>query len=827
MRNNTVVNHENEGSMNIILRQLSSIYGQSLNPYLAAKLIGILLVLKKRGVYEELFDESTRLALLNDNKCLSKDLISIYNEVIEEIKETTPLEKFDQIVSVVLISEFSEGEYLRWYDYCLEELETKGHPFAPFSAPDTFATLIDAFLPADTDSVFNPFGGMMHFATDIERYNSMDACDINREAWMIGLLRVELSDKVGKVSYFNRNVDSWTSKHYDAIVAMPPFNAKIQMQQPSPFVSPRNIEEMEGIVISRFAESTNANGCCITFVSPSVLWSSGEKARIREWATKNRYIDTIILLPKNMLNFTNIPVACLILRKNSYHKDGVRMIDASDYFTTHQYKYYLSIGDIMNAYHADIDKVSATIPFEKIEENEYSWNVQDYLNQQEVDCPEGYTLGRIEDVIHFPRVGRSTDNHIDNVVQISDLSDDWTRPYVDIDAIERKSSVRGCAKVTEEAILISTIRTLKPSIIKASVDKPVFVNPNILVAIPNEGLDAEYLCMVLAKTEIPVIGLGVPHISKTRLLRQQIAFPSIEQQRSTYKEARHAALLEQIKSLHLEEVLDRRISEYTNEIRSRKHDMKPHLRQLSSACKNLEYYLTHKEEFSDNDFLKGMKEEVFNQKKAIESLSTLLKIFSREEKFGTPEVINIDEYLLENYLDGDNYEIDHDTDFEALADYGFEIPEELKNPSYSVVDGKIKFKGEGKGFVEGVNVLIAKDDLQRLFDNIINNAIQHGFTDPERHDYNITTCLSIDPKREMFQIDVINNGNPLPEGLNKLRYGLKGEKAGATAGTGEGGYIVRSIVEHYKGDFDLFSIETGNSTLTTIRILLPIYRADE
>ena len=826
MRQSTAVNHENEYLMNGILRQMSSIYGNALNPYMVAKFVGVLLVLRKHEAFENVGRNNLHTSLLNvGNVKMSDDILSLVLGTIEEVKSITPLEKFDAVIGMIKVSEFSEGEYLRWYDYFLEELTAKNKLFSLFSAPETFATLVDAFLLKGDNKIFNPFGGIMRLATDMERYVAMDACEINRDVWALGMLRVELSGYTDKISYSNRNIESWTSKQYDAIVAMPPFNAKIQMKQPSSFVRSNSPEEMEDVAISRFVESTTPDGCCITFVSPSVLWSVGEKARMREWATKNRFVDTIILLPKNLLASTNIPVVCLVLRKKSLHKDGVRMIDASDLFTNHRYKNYLSIGDIMNVYHKDTDKVSATISFEQIEENDFSWNVADYLNQKEVDCPDGYTLARIEDIIHFPDVKRSTDYHSGNVIQISDLSDDWTRPYVDIDAIDRKEALRGCAMVTEDAVLLSTIRTLKPSIVKASADKPVFVNQNILVAIPNEGIDAEYLCMVLAKTDIPTIGMGAPHISKTRLLRQQIAYPSLEQQRSTYQEARHAAMLEQVKALHLEEVLDRRIADFSNEIRSRKHDMMPHLRQLSSARKNLWYYLTHKEQFSEEEFLGGMREEVLNQEKAIESLSELLSIFTRESKFGEPEIVNIDRYLMENYFDGDNYTVDFDTDYKALANYGFNIPDVYLNFDYS--KGFKAFHEACPDYVEGINVHIALDDLKRLCDNIVFNAIRHGFTDPSRKDYSIDIQLTVDQERDMFQIDFVNNGNPLPKGLDKLRYGLKGEKAGVTAGTGEGGYIVRSITEHYGGDYDIFSETSGNVSLTTVRVFLPIYRDNE
>lgn len=812
--------------MNEILRQMSNIYVHGMNPYMVAKFVGVLLVLKKHGSLEDIDCNNPHLALMDlHNIDMSDAMLTLSQETIAEVMKTTQIEIFIHIINFLAMSEFSEGEYLRWYDYCLDLLSTKNYPFAMFSAPQTFATLVDAFLPSENLSVFNPFGGMMHLATDMERYQTMDACEINHEAWALGMLRLELSGNANKVTYSNRNVDAWTDKRYDAIVAMPPFNTRQQMCLPSPFVRNDSPEEMEGIAISRFVESTTSEGCCVTFVSPSVLWASGEKARIREWATSNRYIDTIILLPKNLLESTSIPVVCLVLRKNSYHKDGVRMIDASDLFTNHRYKNNLSIGDIMDAYHHDADKVSATISFEQIADNDFSWNVADYLNKQKLECPDGYTLARIEDIIKFPQIRRTTDEFSGNVIQISDLSDDWTRPYVDVELIDKKETTRGCTMVTETAVLLSTIRTLKPSIVKASVDMPVFVNQNILVAIPNEGIDPEYLCMVLAKVEIPAIGVGVPHISKTRLLRQQIAFPSLEQQRSTYQEARHAAMLEQVKSLHLEEVLDRRMAEYSNEIRSRKHDMMPHLRQISSARKNLWYYLTHKDQFTEEEFLSGMREEVLNQETAIESLSNLLSIFSRESRFGEPTVINLDKYLMENYFNGDNYVVDVDTDYKALADYGFDVPEIYLN--FDFTKGYKAFQDACPDYIEGLNTYIAEDDLKRLCDNIIFNAVKHGFTDSSRKDYSIDIQLTVDQKRDMFQIDFVNNGTPLPKGLDKLRYGIKGEKAGATAGTGEGGYIVKSIVEHYGGDFDIFCETIDSVSLTTVRIFLPIYRDNE
>ncbi len=115
-------------------------------------------------------------------------------------------------------------------------------------------------------------------------------------------------------------------------------------------------------------------------------------------------------------------------------------------------------------------------------------------------------------------------------------------------------------------------------------------------------------------------------------------------------------------------------------------------------------------------------------------------------------------------------------------------------------------------------IYVAPNDFQRLVNNILNNAKRHGFTNPNKKDYVVQINASIDAESGMYQIDFRNNGDPLPEGMNKMRYGIKGEKAGKTAGTGLGGNYVKSFVEYYGGDYDIF-MEDG---WTVVRICLPI-----
>ena len=125
---------------------------------------------------------------------------------------------------------------------------------------------------------------------------------------------------------------------------------------------------------------------------------------------------------------------------------------------------------------------------------------------------------------------------------------------------------------------------------------------------------------------------------------------------------------------------------------------------------------------------------------------------------------------------------------------------------------------QSMGFYD-VFAQISSVDFERMVNNIISNAIDHGFSSLS-DDNEIYIRLSADSANERYVIDFMNNGKPFPQGLTRERYGLDREKAGPTGRTGSGGYIVKSISEHFGGDYDILMVD-GNPT---VRIYLPIVR---
>ena len=348
---------------------------------------------------------------------------------------------------------------------------------------------------------------------------------------------------------------------------------------------------------------------------------------------------------------------------------------------------------------------------------------------------------------------------------------------------------------------------------------------SVVCLIPKKGIDVRYVAALLltpeVKNQIMSICEGSVNDSSFPLIINKVIVPNHnDKERLAFlSETNYKALISSKKEV--EKSFDKKFgkmkADYINEVRMRKHDMRPHLRQLASSERLMLHYIDNINNLEE--LKKAMKKQIVSSHDALESISELVDHLSDEERFGEPERVNLNKFF-------EDLEINHnDNECFTLETYCEEAISQIRGESLAEIVEHAQAKGISlKQFVKQYNadtnalyVNIAPVDLNRLVNNIVENARRHGFTDKCRNDYYFSVNVKINNQRNMYQIDFCNNGNPLPVGMTKDRYGLKGEKAGANAGTGSGGYIVRSIVEHYGGDYDIFT----KDGITTIRIYLP------
>ena len=119
-------------------------------------------------------------------------------------------------------------------------------------------------------------------------------------------------------------------------------------------------------------------------------------------------------------------------------------------------------------------------------------------------------------------------------------------------------------------------------------------------------------------------------------------------------------------------------------------------------------------------------------------------------------------------------------------------------------------------------IIFPKRALETVFDNIISNAVSHGFVDKDRKDYKILFSELFDDF-DRFVIKISNNGVPLPEYIKTEDVFVYGYSTSLNAETpdgkehhGLGGYDTRNILKKYGADVQIISSPDEEYTVTYV-----------
>jgi signal transduction histidine kinase len=512
-------------------------------------------------------------------------------------------------------------------------------------------------------------------------------------------------------------------------------------------------------------------------------------------------LDTVVLLPQNIFPQTAIQTAIIVVNKEKTHRGFVRFIDASECFNKVGRRKVLDVEAISSLLSCDSNKYVRKVSNNDIIANNCDITPKLYTQSQEVVFPEGYEVVDFRDILEqCPTKMQylAEDGYIAKIPQLSTDPFDCERSVEDF---EYSTELRNVTKVEEPVILISRIREAKPTYCVASPEKPLFVHANVIPFRIKKGcewVEPHFLCQELSnRIKNVFFGANIPSLSINRLVNVRLAFPSrlFDEQKRLFDTASYQRKLAKAQELGLQEVIEKLKAEYIDVVRSRAHDMRKYLRELSSFVDVMKNYIKPQSNvrlFSQD----VMMEMMCYYEDNLNELSRLVDAFSREERFGEAEIFDVDEYFQQKVENHNN----------SLHNYVLNYYPDVNNFDIGEQDSNL--------------VKISRDDFDRVVGNIMQNAEKHGFVETDRKDYKMDVFLSIDEQKDMFQIDFVNNGSPLPIGLTKAMYGINGKKAGRTGGTGVGGHIVKSFVEHFGGDYDLFM----DNNEVVIRILLPIFR---
>lgn len=320
--------------------------------------------------------------------------------------------------------------------------------------------------------------------------------------------------------------------------------------------------------------------------------------------------------------------------------------------------------------------------------------------------------------------------------------------------------------------------------------------------VPKEGIDVRYVAALLLTPEIrnQIISIceGEVDAQLFPLIMDKIIVPNhTDLERATFlSEANYNAFESSRKELEQEH------ESYIKAVRMRKHA----LTQSASAIEATFYALNAYRErqngtISDNERISHIKQTTV--KDAFEYLSMATKdllvkldhIADVEYTFTKPEWINPEEFV-ESYIQK------HENgwvNFKPVVKWA--KGHNLADKDLTDLSGEtILHKGEPI-----YTMMFPRDALKQILDNIVSNAISHGFIDKSYHNYQLRFSWETDGTA--LKMCVENNGAPIPSDRSTsslLEYGVS-TSLNSNGHHGIGCNEIDSIMRKYDGKIELVS----------------------
>lgn len=630
--------------------------------------------------------------------------------------------------------------------------------------------------------VLDPFAGVGGFATNNETYTRFYGTETANHIKELGEIRLCLAGASENASFIS-GVETFMKDRYSSMITMPPF----RMRMLSPLDNTDTMSDLLPFQIF-MDEDDYIEEKMVCFV-PMALLSESRTATfdVRKAATDGHYIDTIVELPAGLLSNTGLAIAAVLMSSNKI--DYVRIIDAQNAFTKNGKSKVLDI-DAVIAMLEEGGEHCFKMTFDEIAANNYSWYMSKELKDEHNKAyPTNYTIREFSELVTFDSGIIDQTVKRSHVANFQSLSKDWTDCMRNVESFPvMDCTEKRYRKITQPVLMLSNRAELRPTFCNASLEKPIMVDTSIYCYAVSDDVHIGYLIKELTTCYLMTEGFGIPRISRSYLEHLKIGYPSIDIQQTLFEDAVRSNKLAQARELGLQSIIDSMKADYINEVRARKHDMKTPMTQLRNSLTLLKELVNELPE----EYALRLDKYVSRQQKAMDVLSTIVSHIADETVFATPEIFDMESVLKSFKTVTDKYVIEYHRDETSLKEAEIETP----------------------------YLNMGKVDFIRLVQNIVSNAVHRGFVG-NNAEYALHITLSVE--KGFYVIDFSNNGEPLPEGMDKERYGTKGAKGVNSDGSGTGGYIVKSITQHYGGDFDIFSTKFANMDFTNVIVKLPIY----
>ncbi|HJB27774.1 MAG TPA: SAM-dependent methyltransferase [Candidatus Blautia faecavium] len=318
-----------------------------------------------------------------------------------------------QLVGMTARLEIQErDDYRKIFTACAaEESRKTGDFYTPLCLSELMAGLVASHYKV-VDNLYDPACGAGFLLSGVSRVckvKNIYGCDVNDQALRLAkILAVIDGVDVSSLHFTCGDMLAHKGKEiYQVQVANPPFSMNLKGKYTMPiqcgaFADWAIIQN----IISHMGERA------FVILPLGVLYRNGKDKNVRKWFLEEKFLETLILLPRRLFPGTPIPVCCMALTKDNI-RDHFFLIDATDMYTKKRGGAYISqdqVMDILGMYQKrkNIEGVAAKVRWDEIQDgNLYIRLAGTKENKEQTDW-NGYekeirekitTVSRLEELI--------------------------------------------------------------------------------------------------------------------------------------------------------------------------------------------------------------------------------------------------------------------------------------------------------------------------------------------------------------------------------------------------------------------------------------------
>jgi len=673
-----------------------------------------------------------------------------------------------------------------------------------YNTPQSIRSIFEK-LVGDSNSILDPTCGtgslLDTFQTDGNRV--LRGQEISSLASHTAKLRFLFEDNV-QISQGDSLLDLNDTK-FDTVVLTPPFNMHIDSfeYERMPYLNfgTPSRSNANFYWLQYGLSKVNDQGKCIILLSNNSQNSSGADAEIRKRLINSGLLEAIISLPSNLFDFTGIPSTVWILNKNRIATDSVLIVDCYNWgiLETRNRK-VLSfeeidrIGSIYNTYNS-INKVEGisdscakVVNVKELANNNYILTPNRYFSDIDSEISEYSNLEELRNFLTpFNRSIPFSSSLKTKKISVKDLSASSDQFTINIDTLDDYTGEHRVVGFEDEVVIIARVGDrLKPSYLPFIGNDFGFSLLNVFAfTINRDKVHIDYLIQELNKPYVykqleRYRSTGtVPTIRLDDLLSIKINLLDPSEQEKSVKAEREIRFQELAKLHGFENEIIRLKELQRKDLGSKKHNIMQHLNNVKSSSEIIRKMLIKNNgTLNATDIINPttgitVEDRLVKLQESIESVLYFVDNLTNEISFDKLEVVNLYELIkecIQKGIQNDHFEIIDDSDLDSFEEYA-------------------------------PNVEISKRDFEELYNNILENAINHGFVNSDtRYIFRFSVSIINNQVELLFQ----NNGKPFPKGMGDIQmYSTRGEKAGVTANTGEGSWKVAQIANYFNAQLNV------------------------